>query len=1308
MNKFIVLMINALALVGFRSYAQVDIQTGSSVWSVPVYSHSDPKSGLSHAVSLDYSSGQGIKTNQVASNVGLGWSLSAAGQVVRMVNGLPDDQYNPEPEVDGMDDYTASHNIYGQTNAGLLAKYYPNGYLYKKYDINYLPLQQAFQARFKQGEHFDYMIAPKAAEDTEQDMFMVNLNGASKTFVIGRDFTVRYTDGSFLQTHIIKEEKTDRGLYNQNIQTKILGFVITDEHGVEYTFNKYELEELHEVTDVGRFSNVNKRHKPTGKYVINKWVLTSIREPFSQREIQFEYETQHWEYVTDIILNRVGEPMRGEKPETQLVRGISSLICNASTYTQVLSAVVYPDNVRVQLHYNPVLRADISGAAAVSGIEVFSGSTRLRRLTLDMGYFSGKEVLDAAVVPAQSLDAIKTAGYYYRDDVLDIYRYRLALLKVHVIDTYGVDEELHEFEYYTGAESADAGVCVPGRLSFRRDFSGLYNKSMDIAVSQQWGTTLFPVNYNGRHFDDTEEAKCGLLKSARNPLRGTTVYKYRTDYLATIPRNAVLVDEVRLLDLDGREAQAKAYGYPYPVASSGFSRTVYNTNLGPSVNTSLIGRTYHLVYNKDGDRPFVGRYILYMAPSPAAATLQSLTSRIITEALTPYLGSIGGQLAGQLIANVLGGIIDSLFGSDTAEFELISTGPNVIWDYNPLPVLMSEVTEYEIVNGTKYAATAYRYKSSLDVWMESYDINKFPIEKYDYPYSGKQMVEPERLGHLISVTKLDRAGEVIYEKKYDYNYQKEVLDNSFKSVKYGATRYYSGAFNMSPQPYDNGTINSSWMVADAYNCMVGHNFMVDESERYLKLPDGRNSEPARVHHTYNSSNNLPKRSYRINSDGKWNGSSMFYASDYWDTYTGNTILQQMKGSNMLRRTVAVLTWTRASATAPVFLVTGVTLTEYDAVTMRESVVKTYPLTAPLQITEEQLDEFDAFTLPAWLTGSGIAASVDSRKVYKNFMLSETWTRNNTSCVTIKYDAETLLPAAAVENATDAEVAYTSFEHSDKDGWQYNNTGITTGGLMGFFAFNLQTGTLKKTELNASKTFRVTLWSTDNSTLVNGVAGTTLFSRPGWVLLQYMVTGQTQVVISGTATIDEVRLLPANARMKTFDYDGGTRKQRAENDMNNRVAYFEYDGWQRLIVARDENKDIIKRYCYTAAGKESACKEPGEYVSAKCEHVYAKLTYENHSYSNGRTYADIVVRFYADQARQQPCAVRDLTISWTNRNGCLTVPSLFGGSRTVSGWSVVLGKRVFVGQSTGTCPTCPSVYCDNQYLLQAGAGYDVVY
>jgi hypothetical protein len=119
-------------------------------------------------------------------------------------------------------------------------------------------------------------------------------------------------------------------------------------------------------------------------------------------------------------------------------------------------------------------------------------------------------------------------------------------------------------------------------------------------------------------------------------------------------------------------------------------------------------------------------------------------------------------------------------------------------------------------------------------------------------------------------------------------------------------------------------------------------------------------------------------------------------------------------------------------------------------------------------------------------------------------------------------------------------------------------------------------------LTSGTTYNVSYWTQNGSpfTIAGTISGFPIKGKTinDWTFYLHKVTGQSTISLSGSGHIDELRLYPALAQMTTFTYTplvGLT----SQCDENNRITYYEYDGFQRLKLIRDQDYNILKTYEY---------------------------------------------------------------------------------------------------------------------------------
>ncbi|MCI5055779.1 MAG: DUF6443 domain-containing protein, partial [Flavobacteriales bacterium] len=182
------------------------------------------------------------------------------------------------------------------------------------------------------------------------------------------------------------------------------------------------------------------------------------------------------------------------------------------------------------------------------------------------------------------------------------------------------------------------------------------------------------------------------------------------------------------------------------------------------------------------------------------------------------------------------------------------------------------------------------------------------------------------------------------------------------------------------------------------------------------------------------------------------------------------------------------------------------------------------------------------------------------------------------------------PVATITNATHNEVLYTSFESTHDNGlglklnmgsFVYNNS------KCGSKSYQLGTNATVKIEFIPVGTYRLSYWQTSGNCDIR-LNGSLLKSKsvPGTVngfkkqdMIIEVPTGGSVLIMEGNSILDELRMYPEDARMKSFVYDLDDIKVVAISDENNIPSTYAYDAFNRLVMIKDFNEDIIQTMEY---------------------------------------------------------------------------------------------------------------------------------
>lgn len=178
------------------------------------------------------------------------------------------------------------------------------------------------------------------------------------------------------------------------------------------------------------------------------------------------------------------------------------------------------------------------------------------------------------------------------------------------------------------------------------------------------------------------------------------------------------------------------------------------------------------------------------------------------------------------------------------------------------------------------------------------------------------------------------------------------------------------------------------------------------------------------------------------------------------------------------------------------------------------------------------------------------------------------------------------PTAEFVGAAEIEVAATSFESNGTGNWTFTGGTIVNDATAptGQKVYNL--GSLNKASLNSSKTYTLSYaYKNGSSITVTGGTNGTPVSTPGtngWTTVTIPISSATTITITGTGYIDEVRIYPSSAQINTLTYDP-LRGATSATDANFNTKYFEYDALGRLKNVRDNERYLLSTYRYNYRG-----------------------------------------------------------------------------------------------------------------------------
>lgn len=486
--------VNSPEAASFAKYGNIPVSlyTGTPQVSVPIYVHQGRELNLPISLTYDAS---GIKVEQEASIVGLGWNLNVGGRVSRIVNGFPDDYESfgtsdtyhtiwNDPLRDQMLDYIEENTVFGSPAEA-------RAYLQFISDVN--------ENRF----------------DAQPDYFTFNALGLSDTFVIDVSDTTDDRKPKALDNPRLKVDCFKIPTTTLTAVSSIPKWEVTLDDGTILEFDKQEITRS-EDEDEGVKSNYG-----TKKKYVSSWYLTKITSPLGKDVYEFNYSATaiEWERISTSAnitqVRNVVNPPTGVSGLTE-VMGYNSVKNWLTQYN--LESITH--NGEIIATFTHGSRTDIGAPTRVDNITIYQDHTaNIEYKSFDFNYSYFKNATSTTVTAANRA------------------KIRLKLDDVDIKDSQGNVENSYSFNYFNQ-------FGMPLLSSNGQDYYGYYNGKNTNSELYPEAPVATGITDGGDRSVNFTYAKRGTLSKITYPTGGYSEFEYESNmssYTTEVEQTAVYI-----------------------------------------------------------------------------------------------------------------------------------------------------------------------------------------------------------------------------------------------------------------------------------------------------------------------------------------------------------------------------------------------------------------------------------------------------------------------------------------------------------------------------------------------------------------------------------------------------------------------------------------------------------------------------------------------------------------------------------------------------------------------------------------------
>ncbi len=457
----------------------VGYYSGTPNIGLPVYTLNT--SGFSLPINLSYHAG-GVKVNQEASWVGLGWSLNAGGIITRQIRGIED--FRNDTQIGYFNNFNNYEN---------------------PLDGDFLQCHSHDESITIGGSvtitYYKFKTVCSLLNDGEPDLFMFNFGGYSGKFIVQRNIDngtpLQTGKGILLDSESNLKIEFDSANNNQN-------FKVTTPDGIVYEFHQKEKSQSTSWSDLVLGVPASTTQQRIDSWFLTKIILTNNEEILFNYKIEDNYrqsQTAISESQNIIVDANISSDCLPQNRTTHIFKRHHF---SETIQSFLLDSIAWKNG---HIKFNTTTRLDIkNNPQKLSNIEVFNSSNeRIKKFNFNYGYFN---------------DQYLTGTNEEKRDNLR--------LKLESINEVGSDNTLlppYQFNYYEEYE-------LPIKDSNIYDHWGFYNGKYSNNARSRIPTTTY-TGFTGektfigadRHAD-LGYAKTATLESMVLPTGGTINYEY--------------------------------------------------------------------------------------------------------------------------------------------------------------------------------------------------------------------------------------------------------------------------------------------------------------------------------------------------------------------------------------------------------------------------------------------------------------------------------------------------------------------------------------------------------------------------------------------------------------------------------------------------------------------------------------------------------------------------------------------------------------------------------------------------------------